>query len=100
MQSFSKFNEKFSARYHKKFIDLCPPLFSSLGVNSFFYQAILSNGNFISFCTDPELMDYYFVEHQMYPHNPFITQFSHLKSGIYFQDKVKDEKYQNTEKSL
>lgn len=100
MLTFSKFNEQFSAKYHKKLNTLCQPLFSALGVNSFFYQALDNKDNFFSFCTDPELMDFYFVEHQMYQHNPFITQFSQLKSGIYFQEKVFDETFQNTEKSL
>ena len=100
MRAFSKFNELFSHKHHHKLKTLCQPLFNSFGINSFFYQAVEKNGNFSSICTDPELMNYYFVEYESYRRNPFITQFSQLKTGIYFQEKVQDDQYQNTEKSL
>ncbi|MCE5317171.1 MAG: LuxR C-terminal-related transcriptional regulator [Parachlamydia sp.] len=100
MLSFSKFNEKFSERHHKKLKNICEPLFTSLGLNSFYYQTINKNGNLCSICTEPELMDYYFVEHKMYQHNPFITQFSEINSGIYFHQSVQDDDFQSTAKSL
>lgn len=100
MQTFSKFNELFSEKHHKKLKNLCDPLFNSLGLSGFYYQTIDNKGNLCSICTEPELMDYYFVEHKMHQHNPFITQFSDIKSGIYFQQNVQEENFQSTAKSL
>lgn len=100
MLSFSEFNNRFSAKFNKKLKKLCDPLFTAFGMNSFYYQAIKSDGNFLSICTDVELMDHYFVGTTLYRTNPFITQFSQIKSGLFMPEMIDDEELHSSHLEL